>query len=71
MATSKVSAVSAHNQERILNRQLEECRWLYNHFLEQRRDSWKQDGVSLSLYDQIKTLPSLKNERPSLGTVYS
>ncbi len=69
--TYKFRLYPTRKQETLLNRQMEECRWLYNHFLEQRRDSWKQDGVSLSLYDQIKTLPSLKNERPSLETVYS
>ncbi len=69
--TFKYRLYPTRKQESLLNRQMEECRWLYNHFLEQRRDSWKQDGVGLSLYDQIGTLPSLKNERPSLEAVYS
>jgi len=58
-------------QETLLNRQMEECRWLYNHFLEHRRNSWDWYGVGLSLYAQIVTLPSLKKIRPSLETVYS
>ena len=58
-------------QETLLNRQLEECRWLYNHFLEHRRDSREWYGAGLSLYDQIGTLPALKKGRPSLDTVYS
>jgi hypothetical protein len=57
-------------QETLLNQQIKECRWLYNHFLEQRRDSWNWYGVGLSLYDQIGALPSLKKIRPSLATVY-
>ena len=69
--TYKFRLYPTRKQETLLNRQMEECRWLYNHFPEQRRDSWKQDGVGLSLYDQIGTLPSLKKERPSLERVYS
>ncbi len=58
-------------QEALLNRQFEECRWLYNHFLEHRKNAWDWYGVSLSHYGQQNTLPSLKRERPSLDTVYS
>ena len=60
-----------HKQEALLNQQFEECRWLYNHFLEHRRDAWEWYGVSLSHYGQQNTLPALKRERPSLDTVYS
>jgi len=49
---------------------LEECRWLYNHFLEERNTLWKQHQ-HISLYDQEKTLPILKQERPSLNIAYS
>ncbi len=58
-------------QEALLNRQFEECRWLYNHFLEHRKNAWDWYGVSLSHYGQQNKLPSLKRERPSLDTVYS
>jgi len=54
-----------------LNAILEECRWLYNHLLEKRRDSWEQEGKSLSLYDQINSFAILKQARPSLKTVHS
>lgn len=50
---------------------LNECRWLYNHLLEMRRKAWEEQNVSLTGYDQIKTLPMLKIERPSLNTVHS
>ena len=60
-----------HKQETLLNQQLEKYRWLYNHFLEHRKRSWEWYGVSLSLYDQIGVLPSLKKTRPSLEKVYS
>jgi putative transposase len=58
-------------QEHIMNQWLEECRWLYNHFLEQRKDSWEQEQISLSLYSQEATLSSLKEERTSLAIVHS
>src|SRR5215831_10004729 len=54
-----------------LNDVLEECRWLYNHLLEKRRDAWEQEGQSLSCYGQINTFPILKQERPSLNKAHS
>lgn len=48
---------------------LNECRWLYNHLLEQRKTAWQERQQSLSRYDQSATLPALKVERPSLATI--
>src|SRR5262249_35946236 len=56
-------------QQRLLERQLEECRWLYNHLLAERRDAWERRQESLRLYDQQATLPALKAERSSLADV--
>lgn len=50
---------------------LEECRWLYNNLLEQRKAVWDADQKSLRLYDQIKMLPSLKKDRASLAAPHS
>ncbi len=58
-------------QQRLLEQQLEECRWLYNHMLSARRDAWEQRQESLRLYDQQAELPILKAERPSLLGVHS
>src|SRR5260370_22230024 len=58
-------------QQRLLEQQLEECRWLYNHLLAARRAAWEQRGESLRLYDQHGELPALKAERPSLAGVQS
>jgi putative transposase len=55
----------------ILNKTLDECRWLYNHFLEERKYFWEEYTQSLTLYDQIKALPILKVIRPPLADVYS
>jgi putative transposase len=57
--------------ERALNATLDECRWLYNHFLEQRKTAWDERQEGLSLYDQLGELPTLKRERTSLATAHS
>jgi len=54
-----------------LNETLNECRWLYNHFLEKRKTTYEQEGQSLSCYHQIDTLGLLKQERPPLKQVHS
>jgi len=58
-------------QQRLLEYQLEECRWLYNDLLAARRDAWEQRQESLRLYDQQATLPMLKAARPALAEVQS
>ncbi len=58
-------------QQRLLEQQLEECRWLYNHLLAERRAAWEERRESLRLYDQHATLPALKAERPTLAGVQS
>src|SRR5579859_4529069 len=58
-------------QQRLLEQQLEECRWLYNHLLAARRDAWEQRQESVRLYDQHAILPALKAERPALAGVQS
>ncbi len=58
-------------QETLLTETLEECRWLYNHLLEKRKETYEQDGVSLSLHQQHDTYPMLKQDRPSLTKAHS
>jgi Helix-turn-helix domain len=58
-------------QQRALEHTLDECRWLYNHFLEQRTRAWEERQESVGLYDQHAQLPALKRERISLQTVHS
>ncbi|MFL5591874.1 MAG: RNA-guided endonuclease InsQ/TnpB family protein [Ktedonobacteraceae bacterium] len=58
-------------QETKLNETLEECRWLYKHLLEKRKEAYEQEGKCLSCYGQQATYPMLKRERPSLNTVHS
>jgi putative transposase len=58
-------------QIRILNQHLEECRWLYNYCLEERREAWKRNKKSLSCFDQQNKLIELKRNKTSLNNVYS
>jgi putative transposase len=55
----------------VLNETLEECRWLYNHLLQKRKEVYEQTGNGLSLYQQQATFPLLKQERASLQKVHS
>jgi len=58
-------------QIRILNQHLEECRWLYNYCIEERREAWKKNKKSLSYFDQCLKLIDLKRNKAFLNNVYS
>ena len=57
-------------QRRILETQLEECRWVYNQTLAARRDA-HEAGSPLGWYDTKRMLPDWKAERPALKRVHS
>jgi len=69
--TFKYRLYPTKQQQRLLDAQLEECRWLYNELLATRRDAWQQRHESVRLYDQQATLPALKATRPTLSAVQS
>src|SRR5436189_16271 len=58
-------------QAKALESQLNECRWLYNELLSQRKLAHEELDVSLTKYQQLMFLPELKQEKPSLGGVHS
>ena len=58
-------------QEKILTTHIEECRLLYNQLVCARVQAWEQKHKSLSCYDQIKTIPLMKKQRPEFTQVYS
>ena len=58
-------------QRGILATHLEECRMLYNHFVVDRIQAYKDKNKSLTLYDQIGRLRFLKSDRPALSQVHS
>ncbi|MDE2832237.1 MAG: transposase, partial [Gemmatimonadota bacterium] len=58
-------------QEKILLAHIEECRLLYNQLVCARVQAWQQKHQSFSCYDQIKTMPLMKKQRPEFTQVYS
>ena len=42
-------------QQHLLAQQLEECRWLYNHLLAERKMAWEERQEAVRLYDQQGT----------------
>ena len=58
-------------QIKSLNQTLVACRWLYNHFIEQRKNAWESENKNLSRYDQSNTLKQLKQEHQFLKNVHS
>ena len=58
-------------QERILLGHIEECRLLYNQLVCARIQAWEREEPSLSCYDQMKTIPLMKQQRRELTQVYS
>jgi len=59
-------------QQRLLMRQLEECRWLWNTLLAERKQAWEERHETVDHYAQKAELPGLKSgERPALGEVHS
>ena len=54
-----------------MNYWLDECRWLYNHFLEERIKTYNESKKSLTFNEQALSLSSLKRERYTLTNVYS
>jgi len=69
--TFKYRLYPTTQQVRLLEQQLEECRWLYNHLLAERRAAWEHRQQAIRLYDQHATLPGLKAARPALAGVHS
>lgn len=69
--TFKYRLYPTKNQKTLLSQQLKECRWLYNHMLEHRKNAWKWYGASLFYNEQQNMLPYLKSIRPSLRLVQS
>ena len=49
-----------NGQRRILEQQLEECRWVYNETLAERKRAYKERGESLHLYDTQALLPGMR-----------
>ena len=72
MKTFKYRVYPTKKQHRLLTEQLEECRWLWNFFLAERKTAWEERHEPIRLFDQINELPALKADlRPGLKDVHS
>jgi putative transposase len=71
LKTMKYRLKPTKRQAHLLESQLEECRWLYNHFLAERQRAWEERQASLSYHQQATTLPELKQEHTSLKGVHA
>jgi len=58
-------------QAKALQFHLDECRWLYNHLLEQRKTYYEELEESLTKFQQNNFLPFIKEERTSLTLIHS
>ena len=58
-------------QEQLINKTIGCCRFIYNHFLDDKIKEYKKTGKSKLAYDQIKLIPSLSKEYPWLKEVDS
>ena len=68
--TYKYRVYLTNGQRRILNQQLEECRWVYNQMREAHQFAYQQ-SLKCTRYDLINLLPLWKESRPSLKLVHS
>ena len=69
--TYKYRLYPTKKQQEILEKHLSLCRWLYNHFLDERKTLYQKKKIKVSCYDQIKEIPKLKKEKPVLKEIYS
>ena len=69
--TFKYRIYPTKSQTKKLEKTLNTCRWLYNHFLAERKNLWSSEKISTSYYGQIKTLPDLKKKHPYFSNVHS
>jgi putative transposase len=59
------------SQVRILERQFELCRWVYNDTLAYRKNAWENEQRTVKRFETQDRLPQLKLEIPELKEVYS
>jgi putative transposase len=60
-----------NGQRRILEQQLEECRWVYNETLAYRRNAYEEQQHTANWYETKRLLPIWKADRPALKLVHS
>jgi putative transposase len=58
-------------QRRLLDQQLETCRWVYNETLAEHKRAYEERGQSVRLYDTQAMLPVWKLTKPELKAIHS
>lgn len=58
------------SQERKMTNILNRCREIYNAGLQERRGAWKNQGISISCYDQVNQLKSIRAEHEEYKNIY-
>ena len=71
MRSYKYRIFPTNNQRIKLTKMLDECRWYYNYFLEERKNLWGKEKESIGCYAQMKELPVLEKTRGSLKFTYA
>lgn len=71
MLNFKYRLYPTKKQQALLNNTLEECRWLYNHFLQERKNSWEQEKKSINYHTQAVSIVPLKQKRENFTMVHS
>lgn len=69
--TFKYRIYPTASQKTLLEKTLEECRWLYNQLVYQKKTLWETSKKSIGLYNQQVYAKELIKTRPSLGKVHS
>jgi putative transposase len=69
--TFKYRIYPTRKQAELLEWTLERCCELYNAALQERRDAWRLNRISIGYYQQKSQLPAIKNERPEYSELYS
>src|SRR5499427_1159263 len=57
------------DQERMLERTLMFCRYVYNAAVGERREAWRMRGAVVTYYQQKAELPGIKEAMPEYGEV--
>ncbi|MEW6082927.1 MAG: transposase, partial [Bacillota bacterium] len=69
--TFKYRIYPSRKQVQTMRQWFEECRWLFNYFLAERKEAWEQRQKSINYHAQATSLRTLKTHRPSLASVHS
>jgi putative transposase len=72
MKTFQYRLYPTKEQQRLLTCHLEECRWLWNTLLAERKQAWDERRETVDYFEQKAELPGLKaHDRPALNEVHS